>query len=120
MSRYPCPSCHQHSISFFRKWLSYPAFPAICRECRQYCLVAKSSATDILLASIALLIFSGLAAALLRSGLALFTGTVLILAFYFWRWHKVELHAVSENLVAQARKRDTLLFGLLALLGLLQ
>jgi len=46
--------------------------------------------------------------------------TTLMLLFYFWRWHKVELLILPENLITQARKRNTLLLVLLALLGLLQ
>ena len=117
---YPCPSCHQRTISFLRKWWSHPIFPATCSSCGQFCVVPGSRSSGIFVALILIVTACGFLSAALKDGLPLVLGLLFSLLFYIWRWHLATLQHISPEAVASARTRENIFLAILALLGFTQ
>ncbi len=103
---YPCPACANKSISFFRKWLSYPAVPACCKNCQKFSFAHRNSGGVGLVVSVLCLTLIGFSAAALKSALPLWLGGFGVALYYFWHWHTVKLESISNELVAAARKTE--------------
>jgi hypothetical protein len=103
---YACPACANKSISFFRKWLSYPAVPAYCKNCRAFSFAHRNSGGVGLVVSVLSLTLIGFLAAALKSTLPLWIGCSCVACYYFWHWHIVKLELIPNELVAAARKTE--------------
>lgn len=71
---YACPICGAPSISFFRKWLSYPTLPACCPACKSHSHAHRSSGgVGVVVAALLITVF-GVVASALQSGRPLLFG----------------------------------------------
>ena len=103
---YACPSCSQKGISFFRKWLSFPAVPAKCKSCGAYSFAQRSSGGAGLVVSATALTLLGFLAIYLKSALPFLVGGILVIIFYLRHWHKVRLELIPVEVVQAARKAE--------------
>lgn len=97
---YACPTCNASSITFFRKWLSYPALPGLL-----CCLRKLLSCAQVFRRT--------------RSGrrrnwdnrfrfsrfrvattLATYIGTIATMTFYISHWHRTQLEKLPPELVS--------------------
>lgn len=111
---YACPTCKALSVSFWRKWLSYPTLPAYCGACGSYSHAQRSSGGIGLVVAVVAITASGFAAVAVKAAWPLLLGIGGAIAFYLWHWHRVELEALSPQAVSLARKTEGL--GFVALL----
>jgi hypothetical protein len=112
---YECPACGDKNISFFRKWLAYPAVPAHCKQCDAYSLAHRNSGGVGIVVSALLLTLLGFCAAAIKSGWPLLIGGGAVACYYFWHWHQVQLELIPSEQVAEARKAEAA-FGITWLL----
>jgi uncharacterized protein (DUF983 family) len=111
---YTCPTCNARTISFFRKWLSYPTLPAHCRACGNYSHAQRSSGGLGLVVALVAITLSGFAAMAFQAAWPLLLGICGSIGFYWWHWHHISLQALSPEAVSVARKTEGL--GMFALL----
>lgn len=105
---YACPTCGALTISYFRKWLSYPTLPARCSACHS-CSHAQRRSGGLGIVVAALVITAcGFAAVAIGSGWPLLVGVFSALGFYLWHWHRVSLEPLSAEEVAAARVTEGL------------
>jgi hypothetical protein len=105
---YKCPTCSASNISFFRKWLSYPALPAYCKACKSYSHAQRTSGgVGVVVAALVITVF-GFAAAALQSGWPLLLGIAIALAYNVWRVDSLQLEPLSPELVSTARKTESM------------
>ncbi len=109
-----CPTCKALSVSFWRKWLSYPTLPAHCGICGSYSHAQRSSGGVGLVVAVVAITAGGFAAVAVKAAWPLLLGIGGAIAFYLWHWHHVELEALSPQAVSRARKTEVL--GFVALL----
>jgi hypothetical protein len=112
---YACPACQSRTISFFRKWLSYPAIPAHCKQCDSYFFSHRASGGVGVVVSVIVITLCGFMTAALKSPWPLLSGVLASTAFYVWHWHRVKLEPLSSEAVAGARKAEAA-FGITWLL----
>lgn len=105
---YACPTCKAASISFFRKWLSYPALPAHCANCGSYSHAHRSSGGLGLVVTTIGIAAAGFLASELQQLWPLLTGIAGALAFYIWHWHRTQLEPLSPELVSRAKKTEAM------------
>jgi hypothetical protein len=103
---YACPACQAKTISFFRKWLSYPAIPAHCKQCDNYFFAHRASGGVGIVISAFGLTLSGFLAAATLSIWPVVIGGAVCLAFYIRHWHLVKLEPLAWEAVAAARKAE--------------
>jgi hypothetical protein len=115
---YACPACHGRTISFFRKWVSYPAVPAHCKQCDSYFFSHRASGGVGIVVSAIAITLCGFTAAALKSPWPLLLGVSASTVFYVWHWHRVKLEPVSYEVVTAARKAEAV-FGITWLLLIL-
>jgi len=113
---YACPSCHEPTIGYFRKWLSYPAIPARCSRCGAYSHSYRLSRGVGVVVAAVVVTLCGFAAIAVHSAVPLLLGLAISLMFYAWHWHRVQLELLSPEAVAAARAGESA-FGLLALIA---
>ncbi len=111
---YACPACNTSSISFFRKWLSYPALPAYCSSCGAYSHAHRSAGGLGLVVAACGITASGFLASALQQLWPLLGGIAAAMVFYIWHWHRTQLEILSPELVSRARKTEAM--GNIALL----
>ena len=111
---YACPSCNASSITFFRKWLSYPAVPAYCAVCGTYSHAHSSSGGLGLVVAALGIAASGFLASGLQQLWPLLCGTIAAITFYISHWHRTPLEILPPDLVSRARKTEAM--GNIALL----
>jgi hypothetical protein len=112
---YACPACNASSISFFRKWLSYPALPAHCPVCNSYSHAHQSSSGVGIVVAVFVVTPFGIAASALQAVWPLLLGIAGALAFYAWHFHKIPLERLSPELVLKAKKTERMSFIILLL-----
>ena len=105
--RYACPACGDKTISFFRKWLSYPAIPAKCKSCSAYSYAHRDSGGVGLVVSALSMTLLGFLAAYLKSSWPLLLGGICVAAYYFWHWNNVKLESIPLASVQAARQGET-------------
>jgi uncharacterized protein (DUF983 family) len=105
---YKCPTCNASSISFFRKWLSYPPLPAFCEACKSYSHAQRTSGGVGLVVAVLIITVFGFTAAALQSGWPLLLGIAIALVFYVCRVDSLQLEALSPELVSIARKTESM------------
>jgi hypothetical protein len=103
---YACPACLRRTISFFRKWLSYPAIPAHCKQCDSYFFSHRASGGVGVVVSAIVITLCGFMTAALMSPWPLLLGVAASVVFYVWHWHSVKLEPLSPEAVAAARKAE--------------
>ncbi len=111
---YACPTCNASSITFFRKWLSYPALPAYCAVCGSYSHAHRSSGGLGLVVAAIGITASGFLASELQQLWPLLCGTIATMTFYISHWHRTQLEKLPPELVWRARKTEAM--GNIALL----
>jgi hypothetical protein len=109
---YACPACGTRSISYPRKWLSYPTLPAYCSKCGGYSHAQRSSGGVGLVVAILAITASGFTAVAFKVAWPFVLGVCGSIAFYLWHWHRVQLEPLSPAAVSVARKTEGL--GLIA------
>ena len=112
---YACPSCNHKGISFFRKWLSFPAVPAKCKFCDAYSFAQRSSGGAGLVVAALALTLLGFLAIYLSSALPFLVGGIFVVVYYLWHWHKGRLELISVEMMQAARQTEAV-FGLTWLL----
>ena len=105
---YACPTCNSRSISFFRKWLSYPTLPAYCSVCKAYSHAQRSSGGVGVVVSAFVITGFGFAAVAAQAVWPLLLGIASVLVFCIWHWHRIPLEPLSPELVSEARKTDAM------------
>jgi hypothetical protein len=111
---YACPTCNAASITFFRKWLSYPALPAYCSVCGAYSHAHRSSGGLGLVVATLGIAASGFLASEMKQLWPLLYGTIAAITFYISQWHRTPLEILPPDLVSRARKTEAM--GNIALL----
>lgn len=101
---YTCPSCHQASIPFRRKWLSWPSSPARCSACGRASAIAISQASGTLVLAALFVTLSGFASVRLCAAWPLMSGCTVALLWYFWVQHKSPLSVGTEQAHQTARR----------------
>lgn len=101
---YFCPSCHQKTIPFLRKWLSSASLPARCSNCEQECAILISNSADFVVMAAVLITLGGFAAVGLQSFWPLATGLTSAMGYYFWRQHTALLALVTAEEKRIARR----------------
>ena len=86
---YACPTCKALSVSFWRKWLSYPTLPAYCGACGSYSHAQRSSGGVGLVVAVVAITASGFAAVAAKASWPLILGIGSAIALYIWHWHRV-------------------------------
>lgn len=112
---YVCPACQSRTISFFRKWLSFPAIPAYCKQCDSYFFSQRASGSVGIVVSAIVITLCGFMTAALKSPWPLVLGVAASAIFYVWHWHGVKLEPLSSQQVTAARKAEGV-FGITWLL----
>lgn len=105
---YLCPACNASTISFFRKWLSYPALPAYCRDCKSYSHAHRSSGGVGTVISLFVVTGFGFAASALQALWPLLLGIASAISLYVWHIHRIQLERLSPELLSEARKTETM------------
>lgn len=105
---YACPTCKAHSISLFRKWLSYPVLPAYCGVCGSYSHAHRTSGGVGVVVSAFIITAFGFVASALQSGWPLLAGIVVAIGFCWWRVHRLQLEPLSPEWVSLARKTEAM------------
>lgn len=103
---YPCPSCGQESFRFAAKLWSWATLPAKCRECGKLCFTPNSPGGVLLVLNTVLLTVAGFLGAYLYSPVPLAIGAALAVTLWLFRLHIQPLVALTDEQVAEARKRE--------------
>ena len=103
---YACPTCKSLTISFFRKWLSYPALPAFCPACKGYSHAQRSSGGVGVVVSAFVITSFGFAAVAIQAIWPLLLGILTAFTFCVWHMHSIQLEPLSSELVSNARKTE--------------
>lgn len=112
-----CPGCKSYSISSFKAWGSSVSSPVYCTSCSELSYAPSPQSYGPAVGAILILLFGGLATAILKSYSALIVGFILATVFYVWRWREVELvHYVPSDLEP---RRHGIVYTVLEILGLL-
>jgi hypothetical protein len=105
---YVCPICSAPSISFYRKWLSYPALPAYCSVCKGYVHAHRSSGGVGIVVSAFVVTCFGFVASALQALWPLLIGVASALGFYVWHLHRIQLEVLAPELVSKARRTESM------------
>ena len=117
---YQCPSCGRKSFRFTAKLWTWVALPAKCRECGKLCFAPGSPSGVLLVLNTVLLTVAGFLAAYLYSPVPLAIGAALAVTLWMLRLHVQPLIALSEEQVAESRKREGFWFFILVVLSALR
>jgi hypothetical protein len=106
---YACPSCQSKTISFLRKWCSWPATPVTCSNCKSRWAIATADSSRILVVATVVVTLSGFGAAAVKSLYPLLLGLCLAVLYYFWQQHRTKLTLISDEEFKVAKRTNALM-----------